>query len=316
MNRVLVDPAKLTAIADVVRQFSSHKSPMTLDEIPGEIQEFVDNLIGGGGIIYTQVGTSGELQKLKTNGNVPRYVFKGMTELQEADLSNSPEVGTMAFAGLTKIGKVILSDEMSEVVSEVFEGCSGLATVEGGAAIESIAYQAFNGCSALAYMTPPPNLKTIGEESFYNTKKLAWSKLPDSVITIGPSAFRGGCLKLTELPPELTVLEGSVFRDCPLEITAIPPKVTTIGSFACSGLASAELTFPASVTSIGSRSFGWASNLQKVYFEGTPNSIAGDTFIYDTSISDIYVPWTEGAVANAPWGADNATVHYEWNGEK
>lgn len=29
-----------------------------------------------------------------------------------------------------------------------------------------------------------------------------------------------------------------------------------------------------------------------------------------TNILDIYVPWAEGEVANAPWGATNATIHY------
>ena len=29
-----------------------------------------------------------------------------------------------------------------------------------------------------------------------------------------------------------------------------------------------------------------------------------------TNLTDIYVPWAEGTVNNAPWGATNATVHY------
>ena len=31
------------------------------------------------------------------------------------------------------------------------------------------------------------------------------------------------------------------------------------------------------------------------------------------TLTDIYVPWAEGAVANAPWGATGATIHYDWN---
>jgi hypothetical protein len=27
------------------------------------------------------------------------------------------------------------------------------------------------------------------------------------------------------------------------------------------------------------------------------------------------VPWAEGAVANAPWGATNATINYNYTGE-
>ena len=27
-------------------------------------------------------------------------------------------------------------------------------------------------------------------------------------------------------------------------------------------------------------------------------------------VEDIYVPWSRGAVANAPWGAEDATIQY------
>jgi len=29
-----------------------------------------------------------------------------------------------------------------------------------------------------------------------------------------------------------------------------------------------------------------------------------------TQTFDIYVPWSEGEVAGSPWGATNATIHY------
>ena len=38
--------------------------------------------------------------------------------------------------------------------------------------------------------------------------------------------------------------------------------------------------------------------------------MANDTFSGCTNLTDIYVPWAEDALANAPWGAPNATVHY------
>ena len=31
-----------------------------------------------------------------------------------------------------------------------------------------------------------------------------------------------------------------------------------------------------------------------------------------TNLTDIKVPWAEGAVANAPWGATNATITYNY----
>lgn len=59
------------------------------------------------------------------------------------------------------------------------------------------------------------------------------------------------------------------------------------------------------------RNFATAGSVQSmtVRILGTPNSIASNIF-NSAKQGDIYVPWTEGAVANAPWGATGATIHY------
>ena len=50
-------------------------------------------------------------------------------------------------------------------------------------------------------------------------------------------------------------------------------------------------------------------------FEGTPTSIASSAFSNCVKLTTINVPWAEGAVANAPWGATNATINYNYTGE-
>lgn len=44
------------------------------------------------------------------------------------------------------------------------------------------------------------------------------------------------------------------------------------------------------------------------------NYLAYNAFNKCTNLTDIYVPWAEGDVGGAPWGATNATIHYggEW----
>ena len=55
-------------------------------------------------------------------------------------------------------------------------------------------------------------------------------------------------------------------------------------------------------------------SLNTVVFTGTPR------FIYDTAfdgckmLTTINVPWSEGEVAGAPWGAPNATINYNYTG--
>ena len=48
----------------------------------------------------------------------------------------------------------------------------------------------------------------------------------------------------------------------------------------------------------------------KVIINSTPTKIYSNAFRNAKNLADIYVPWSEGEVANAPWGATNATIHY------
>lgn len=50
-------------------------------------------------------------------------------------------------------------------------------------------------------------------------------------------------------------------------------------------------------------------------FKGTPSSINSNAFNSCINLLTINVPWAEGAVANAPWGATNATINYNYTGE-
>lgn len=44
--------------------------------------------------------------------------------------------------------------------------------------------------------------------------------------------------------------------------------------------------------------------------QNTSIEIVADAFEGCTNLTTINVPWAEGAVANAPWGATNATINY------
>ena len=97
---------------------------------------------------------------------------------------------------------------------------------------------------------------------------------------------------------------------------------STIAAFAFAGFGAlldtkdARLYINASVISINGQAFG-STGFSKVYFTGSgkPGSMASIMFNNSTYISDIYVPWSEGEVADAPWGAVNATIHYNTQSE-
>jgi hypothetical protein len=63
--------------------------------------------------------------------------------------------------------------------------------------------------------------------------------------------------------------------------------------------------------------FYHCSNLETVIFEGTPASIHASVFSQCNNLITINVPWSEDDPINvdAPWGAVNATINYNYTGE-
>ena len=115
---------------------------------------------------------------------------------------------------------------------------------------------------------------------------------------------------------DVTKITNYVFAGClNLKTCAMPAHLTSIGTrafYGCSNLGAGglSLSIPAGVTSIGEHAFGYCGSLTTIRFKGTPSSIAANVFTSSAGITHIYVPWAKNAVANAPWGAANATIHY------
>ena len=161
-------------------------------------------------------------------------------------------------------------------------------------------------------------IESISDNTFYNCTNLALTSLPGGLTSIGGSAF-SGCtnLALTSLPGGLTSIGSSAFKNCTnLALTSLPDGLTSIGRYAfqlCTNLALTSL--PGGLTSIDGGAFGYCYGLSTLTFEGTPSSITSDAFSYCSNLTTINVPWAEGAVANAPWGANKATINYNYTGE-
>ena len=98
-------------------------------------------------------------------------------------------------------------------------------------------------------------------------------------------------------------------------IKTIPSDTTVIGAYAYYGnenFLSSITSLPSGITSIGTDAFYNCSSLTTLRFQGTPTSIQSTSFNNCTNLTIINVPWSSGAVANAPWGATNATINYNY----
>ena len=129
-----------------------------------------------------------------------------------------------------------------------------------------------------------------------------------------------GSLAVNELPPfldNITKIYSYTFAYCHnLALTSLPKHITQIGAYAFTECSSLALTsIPKNVDSIGFAAFRGCSNLTTLTFKGTPSDIDDNAFEFCTNLTTINVPWAEGAVANAPWGATHATINYNYTGE-
>ena len=206
----------------------------------------------------------------------------------------------------------------TKIRDKAFDNCTALALTSLSDGLTSIGYKAFYGCTNLALTSLPTGLKSIGDGAFNTCTSLALTSLPTGLKRIGDYTFYHCTnLALTSLPAGVTSIGMSAFSNCAsLALTSLPAGVTRIGYKAFGGCTNLAITsLPAGVTSIGDSAFSDCTSLTSITFKGTPTSINSTAFSGCTNLTDIKVPWSEGAVANAPWGATNATITYNYTGE-
>jgi len=153
-----------------------------------------------------------------------------------------------------------------------------------------------NKLTAEEFITELDTIKEMYINTYHATGDLV---IPEGVETIHGNMFRGvQTLKNIKFPSTLKAIGDYSFYDC-------------------DGIA--ELSFPESLKTIGASAFGYISSdyvgaLEKVTFKGTPTSISTSAFTACYKLTTINVPWDEGAVEGAPWGAD-ATINYNYTGD-
>ena len=220
----------------------------------------------------------------------------GLTQIAGAIRAKTGTGGTLAFpSGFVSAIEGLSGGGATEpYIEETFDQYGNLidAVMHG---YTSIRPYAFYQCTNLALISLPAGITSIGKNAFYNCYELA----------------------LTSLPAGITSIDSSVFYNCyELALTSLPAGLTSIGNYTFRNCYKLALTsLPAGLTSIGNYTFQNCAGLTTITFEGTPQLINSSAFSGCTNITTINVPWAEGAIANAPWGATNATINYNYTPE-
>ena len=109
-----------------------------------------------------------------------------------------------------------IGDNVTNIPSGAFRGCTGLTDVTIPNSVTSIGGYAFYDCTGLTEVTIPNSVTSIGDYAFYNCSGLTGTLIiPNSVTSIGASAFYG-CSGLTSLKigSGVTNIEGRAFLFC------------------------------------------------------------------------------------------------------
>lgn len=131
------------------------------------------------------------------------------------------------------------------------------------------------------------------EETYDNNGDIAKAKFVGHRLIRANAFYNCNTIQSVNLPSSLIRIEKDAFYNCT--------------RLALTGL-------PSSLISIGANAFYNCTKLKAITFEGKPTSISSTAFKSCTNLTTINVPWAEGEVANAPWGATNATINYNYTG--
>jgi hypothetical protein len=228
------------------------------------------------------------------------------------------------FKQCTSLTNVVLNENLKNIPTEAFEGCSTLVNfsprsfkvcsiIKGSAfsgckklagkfvfdACTTVEGSVFNGCEALEEVSMPDAVK-ISKSTFNACKSLKKVDIP-SATSIGESAF-GGCEKLSELTvsPNLEEIKSCAFKNC----TSLPPDFVNLiagkglKSFGdkevfsgCTSLTSLIWNFPNLETKVvNSKCFLGCSSLGKVVFKTPVAEIKTEAFKNIREGAEIYLP--------------------------
>lgn len=156
------------------------------------------------------------------------------------------------------------------------------------------------------------NITSLPQYLFSMNENLEYFEFPDTLTSIGQGCFYT-CINLVSysLPEAITDFKSSVFYKTKVAFTKLPDALETIATNVftyCTELRISEI--PAGVKSISRGAFAYCTGIKTITFKGTPDTLEGTVFTGCTELTEINVPWAEGEVAKAPWGAPNAKINY------
>lgn len=247
---------------------------------------------------------------------IDSYAFNGCSNVEFDKLpANLTSLGSYAFQNCSKVTiHEMNNDNWTALPNYVFSYATGITHFTLPSALSRVPQYAFQYCSALSEIIFQHDDTIVDQYAFRSCTALEEINL-SKVKSILYCAFTGAGLKKLKIYSTTTSIESNAFDGCTsLEDVDLSEAtgLTTLTSYAfrnCTALK--VITIPSTIKTIGSNAFQNCTGLKKIFFKDRPTTLNSSAFSGCTSVTDIYVPWSSGAVSGAPWGATNATIHYD-----
>lgn len=171
-------------------------------------------------------------------------------------------------------------------------------TVEYAEGITEIAASAGGGSNSVNKVVLPSTLTSFGEQAFNSCDYLnqLYNHKGEQIIPEGVTVIPFKCFNVTSLT-ELKLHDG----------------ITEIGSNAFNSTALYLIDLPASLDVLGKWAFYYnEGGITELNFKRKPTTLDSSALASMNALATIRVPWSEGEVAGAPWGASNATIIYNY----
>ncbi len=208
--------AKITAVADAIREKTKTTAKMTLSEMPSLIKKiqvstgnamepWLAKYLSGDRIIglFTIPDCVMSSGLLSPSG----YTFAGM-DVESVNTGNLNVIREGMFYQ-SRLKKVDLNNTVTEIGNDAFENCSFLTEITGSDAVKRIGLSAFEDCTSLKSISFK-NATSIGGYCFKGCSNLSEVSLP-ATTTVGGSAFNS-CYGLSKITlPAVEKVESSAF---------------------------------------------------------------------------------------------------------
>ena len=158
-----------------------------------------------------------------------------------------------------------------------------------------------------------PTITSIKNNALNGDAKITKVTAPN-VTSIGTSAFYKSAL-VTLDAPKVEVIGDNAFHLCSNFVVPELPQIRSIGKNAFANCKRYDITeFPASLRSIGESAFNVM--LGTINFKGIPTRYGINANAFPNKYNSVInVPWSQGWVEGAPWGATDATINFDVFGD-